>query len=115
MFDGFSDVLVFLYVWISGFFDFWIPRRIIQCCSPSVLLMFDLVDVSGAWSFFCTIRNRHVCFNLDCCDSLITREVKSEQLMWSSCFLFTLFTFGHDTQPTCYFYLADDVGSDALI
>ena len=48
MFDEFPDVLVLLDVWISAFWDFWIPRRLIQCCSPSVLLMFDLVDVSGA-------------------------------------------------------------------
>ena len=26
----------------------------------------------------------------------------------------SLFTFGHDTQPTCYFYWTDDVGSDAI-
>ena len=67
MFDGFPDVLVFLDVWISGFVDFWIPRRIILCGLKfffgihvqhnqsvlfSVFLMFESVDIGGAARLF---------------------------------------------------------------
>ena len=64
--------------------------------------------------FVCTMRNRHVCFIWIAV--IIWSHVKWNLNSWCGpidC-LITLFTFGHDTQPTCYLYWTDDVGSDAI-
>ena len=57
MSDGFLDVLVFLDVWMSGWFGFLVSTKN-HSVLFSVLLMFDVVDVGAAARLeFCVILN----------------------------------------------------------